>query len=407
MEHLPISTHLIHPQAIEVCRILNQNNYQAFIVGGCVRDLLLGQTPKDWDITTDASPQRIMEIFPKTIPTGLQHGTVTVCMGEGVENHFEVTTFRIEGAYSDGRRPDEVTFVMNVEQDLARRDLTINAIAYDPLTNVCVDPFHGIEDLKQGLIRAVGNPAIRFQEDGLRIMRVARFAARFGYQVEEETIKGMSENLETLKRVSKERIRDELCKTLMASNPNIGLRILSSTGALKIAAPSLRFHPEARDFPWAGELETRIAVLYLHRLQEVEAELESLKFSNREIKKVLLLQELFGRWWRASHWGDSEAYKVFISIIKNRSIDDYPSTLNQFIRLGESLGYPVQEWLNLYQNEVVFARKEMLINGNDLMEAGMRAGPKLKIALDKCYNEILLHPEHNTKAYLLEVAKRA
>jgi tRNA nucleotidyltransferase/poly(A) polymerase len=398
---------MIHPQAIEVCKILNEHKYQAFIVGGCVRDLLLGQKPKDWDICTDASPQTVTKIFQKTIPTGLQHGTVTVCMGEGVENHFEVTTFRVEGEYSDGRRPDEVFFVMNVEQDLARRDLTINAIAYDPLTNTCVDPFHGIEDLQRGLIRAVGNPAIRFQEDGLRIMRVARFAAKFGYQVEEETIKGMSENLETLKRVSKERIRDELCKTLMASNPNMGLRILSSTGALKIVSPSLRFHPEANDFPWAGELETRIAILYLHRLQEVEGELELLKFSNREIKKVLLLQELFGRWWRAKHRnGGSGAYKVFISIIKNRSIDDYPSTLQQFIRLGESLGYPVQEWLNLYQNEVVFARKEMQINGNDLMEAGMPAGPKLKIALDECYKEILLHPEHNTKAYLLKVAKQ-
>lgn len=398
---------MIHAQAIEVCKILNEHKYQAFIVGGCVRDLLLGQKPKDWDITTDASPQKVMEIFQKTIPTGLQHGTVTVCMGEGIENHFEVTTFRIEGEYSDGRRPDEVIFVMNVEQDLARRDLTINAIAYDPLTNICVDPFHGIEDLQRGLIRAVGNPAIRFQEDGLRIMRVARFAARFGYQVEKETIRGMSENLETLKRVSKERIRDELCKTLMASNPNIGLRILSSTGALKIASPSLRFHPEANDFPWAGELETRIAILYLHRLQEVESELELLKFSNREIKKVLLLQELFGRYMRAkTRNGGSGAYKVFISIIKNRPIDDYESTLRQFIIFGESLGYPVQEWLNLYQNEVVFARKEMQINGNDLMEAGMPAGPKLKTVLDECYREILNHPEHNTKAYLLEVARR-
>jgi len=208
MQEFYIAPHQIHPLAIEVCRVLNQHQYQAFIVGGCVRDLILGQKPKDWDITTDASPKRVVELFSKTIPTGLQHGTVTVCMGEGAENHFEVTTFRIEGEYSDGRRPDEVFFVMNVEQDLARRDLTINAIAYDPLSHRMVDPYGGVEDLKQGLIRAVGKPTVRFQEDGLRIMRVARFAARFGYRVDNHTFEGMKESLETLKKVSKERIND-------------------------------------------------------------------------------------------------------------------------------------------------------------------------------------------------------
>ena len=146
MELAQLSSQLIHPLAIEVCRILDNNNYQAFIVGGCVRDLLLGVEPKDWDICTDASPQKVVELFPKTIPTGLQHGTVTVCMGEGIENHFEITTFRIEGEYADGRRPEEVFFVMSVEQDLARRDLTINAIAYDPLHHQMVDPYDGHND---------------------------------------------------------------------------------------------------------------------------------------------------------------------------------------------------------------------------------------------------------------------
>src|SRR5271166_474331 len=198
MQEVHLSPQLIHPLAVEVCQVLHQSGYQSFIVGGCVRDLILGQKPKDWDITTNASPHKILELFPKTIPTGLQHGTVTVCMGEGVENHFEVTTFRIEGEYSDGRRPDEVIFVMDVEKDLARRDLTINAIAYDPISNRLADPFNGLLAIQQQMIVAVGNPAVRFQEDGLRIMRVARFAARFGWSVEGHTFDGMKASLETL-----------------------------------------------------------------------------------------------------------------------------------------------------------------------------------------------------------------
>ena len=166
MKTHPILNENIHPLAIEVCRTLHSHNYQAFIVGGCVRDLFLGATPKDWDITTNANPEQVMKIFPKTIPTGLQHGTITVVMGEGVENHFEVTTFRVEGEYKDGRRPEEVFFVQNVTEDLSRRDLTINAIAYDPITSTLVDPFDGLGAIQHRMLEAVGDPAMRFQEDG-------------------------------------------------------------------------------------------------------------------------------------------------------------------------------------------------------------------------------------------------
>ena len=238
MEQKYTFSHLIKGQAIEVCRVLQEHNYQSFIVGGCVRDLLLNKTPKDWDICTSASPQKVVELFKKTIPTGLQHGTVTVCIGEGIENHFEVTTFRIEGEYTDGRRPEEVFFVTEVEQDLARRDLTINAMAYDPINNKMVDPYNGLEDLKNEIIRAVGKPSLRFQEDGLRIMRVARFAARFGYAVDQLTFIGMEENLETLKKISKERIKDELCKTLMSPYSSYGLDLLLKSGVLNIICPS-------------------------------------------------------------------------------------------------------------------------------------------------------------------------
>jgi tRNA nucleotidyltransferase (CCA-adding enzyme) len=410
MEDLHISQHLIHPLAIEVCRVLNKNNYQAFIVGGCVRDLILGQTPKDWDITTDASPKKILELFPKTIPTGLQHGTVTVCMGEGVENHFEVTTFRIEGEYSDGRRPDEVFFVMNVEQDLARRDLTINAVAYDPIAHRCVDPFNGIQDLREKVIRAVGKPTVRFQEDGLRIMRVARFAARFGYVVDQHTFSGMKESLETLKKVSKERINDELTKTLMSDNPAFGLQLLRDSGALDIACPLLA----GRQLPLLSQqdackgcLEVRLAFLYNKLpIQQVQEELINLKFSNREIKRTLFLLELVERFYILQEKDSIQAYKSFMAVLKNHSPDPWTHTLGQFLQLAEPMGIEAWALFDKYRNEVVLTRKEMQINGDDLLSAGMPAGPRIKKALDECYLEILRSPEHNTKYHLLEVARQ-
>lgn len=410
MEHLHLAPHLIHPSAVEVCRILNKHEYQAFIVGGCVRDLLLGQKPKDWDITTDASPKKILELFPKTIPTGLQHGTVTVCMGEGVENHFEVTTFRIEGEYSDGRRPDEVFFVMDVNQDLARRDLTINAIAYDPISHRFVDPFGGVRDLKQNLIRAVGDPLIRFREDGLRIMRVARFAARFGYAVDGRTFEGMKQSLETLKKVSKERINDELTKILMSDNPSYGLQLLQGTGALDIACPLLA----GRQLPLLafqdqcqGPLQVRLAFLY-NKLpaEQVKEELTNLKFSNAEIKRVLFLLELVERFYQFQERDTASSYKSFMALMKNHSPDPWTHAMAQFLQLVEPMGIEAWALLDKYRNEVVLARKEMQINGDDLLSAGMTAGPRIKKALDECYLEILRNPEHNTKYHLLEVARQ-
>jgi tRNA nucleotidyltransferase (CCA-adding enzyme) len=407
MLNLQFSQHQIHPQALEVCQVLHSKGYQAFIVGGCVRDLLLCTPPKDWDICTDASPQEVLQLFEKTIPTGLQHGTVTVVMGQGKENHFEVTTFRVEGEYLDGRRPEEVRFVKNVEEDLARRDLTINAIAYDPIHNVMVDPFHGMEDIKNKIIRAVGNAHDRFQEDGLRIMRVARFAARFGYQVEENTLKGMSENLETLSKVSKERISDELSKTLMTNHANIGILILLSCGALNIACPVL----VGKQLPilngdYQGDLETRLAFLYSQLSSRlVEEELVALKFSNKEIKRVVFLLDTLEKYF---HFEINESlieYKCFMARLKNESPDHWENTLEQFILLSNALGLsePARLLYVKYEKEIVYSRKAMQINGNDLLSLGVKPGPQMKEILDKCYQEILSHPEHNTKEYLSSI----
>lgn len=400
----------VHPLALEVCAALQQHGYQAFIVGGCVRDLLLEKTPKDWDICTDADPEQVAAIFPRTLPTGLQHGTVTVCMGEGVENHFEVTTFRVEGQYTDGRRPEVVHFVKKVEEDLARRDLTINAIAYDPIANRAVDPFMGIFDLKNEMIRAVGKPVERFQEDGLRIMRVARFAARFGYKVDEETLAGMRDALETLKKVSKERVADELRKTLMTESPGYGLLILLSSGAMDIACPILTSY-DTSILPLArqcyGHLETRLAFLYHHiPVERVEQELLDLKMSTKEIKRVVFLLTTLAKFYSFKECSTLLAYRKFIARIKNEAPDPWEYTYEQFIELAKALGQPFEK-LTFYDDEVVPARKELAINGNDLMALGITPGPKLKLLLDNCYQEILIRPEKNTKEYLLDLVRDA
>ena len=407
MEKLSLSTSLLHPLAVQVCSVLQMNGHQSFIVGGCVRDLILGEKPKDWDLCTNATPQQVMELFPKNIPTGLQHGTITVCMGSGEENHFEVTTFRVEGKYSDGRRPDQVQFVSDIKEDLARRDLTINAMAYDPIAGRLEDPFDGYQDLKYEIIRAVGNPIARFQEDGLRIMRVARFAARFDYQVHIDTFRGMSESLDTLKKVSKERLSDELSKILMSNHSSYGLNLLSKTGALDIVCPLLT----GRQFHWMdrqcqGSLETRLAFLY-NKLPavQVQEELGRLKFSNKEIKRVGFLLELVKFFSFFQEQPSAEAYKVFMAILKNNNVLPWEEALEQFLQLAEAMQIGAGPLLDEYGAVVIIPRKEMQINGEDLLEIGMVPGPKIKKALDACYVEVLRDHQQNSKGKLIQLIR--
>jgi len=392
-----IANHLIPVQVIKLCVILNDAGYQAFLVGGCIRDMLLGDKPKDYDIATDASPEKIMTIFPKHIATGLKHGTITVCLDK--ENHFEVTTFRVEGIYLDGRRPEEVKFVKKVEEDLARRDFTINAVAYDPISYTLVDPFGGLQDLNDKIIRAVGDANARFQEDGLRIMRAARFAARFGYQIEENTFTGMKANLDTLKKVSKERISDELRKILMSKYNSHGMFLLLETNALRIVCQLLNNTSVTalkKLDKCVGELETRLALIYSSvSIKSTQEELMSLKFSNKEIQRVVFLLEVL-------HFFEQTNYKKFIAHFKNQAPDAWEHTLSQFIGLTSALGATIQGWLDQHQNVVVWARKELSIDGNDLMAEGVKPGPNMKILLDSCYSEVLEHPEHNNKEYLLQ-----
>ena len=211
----------------EVCRTLAGAGETAWVVGGCLRDILRGRVPRDWDIATTARPERVLGLFRRVVPTGIAHGTVTVLMGD---ESIEVTTLRGEGSYSDGRRPDSVEFLDDIADDLSRRDFTINAMAWDPASGALHDPFGGRVDLRAGVIRAVGDPGRRFAEDGLRVLRAARFAATLGFAVEPATREAARAAAAMLERVSAERKREELVRMLLAPDPTPGLTVLLGSG---------------------------------------------------------------------------------------------------------------------------------------------------------------------------------
>ncbi|MDB4943437.1 MAG: tRNA nucleotidyltransferase [Labilithrix sp.] len=227
---------LVPADALGLCERLRHAGKRAWIVGGCVRDTLLGGSAADWDIATDALPKELMKLFPRAIPTGLQHGTITVVMRG---QHYEVTTLRGEASYSDGRRPDAVHFVDDIVADLARRDFTINAIAVDSESGALVDPFDGRRDLDRRIIRAVGKAFERFSEDGLRVLRAARFSATLGFELDAETFEAIEPTLGTFRKVSAERVRDEWLKTMKAKTPSRAFEIMRRSGILGVTCPEL------------------------------------------------------------------------------------------------------------------------------------------------------------------------
>jgi tRNA nucleotidyltransferase (CCA-adding enzyme) len=231
----------VPPDVLTVCRRLQAAGHEAHLVGGGVRDMLLGRAPADFDVATDAVPEAVLDLFGKTfaVPTGLKHGTVTVLTDTAPPRHVEVTTFRGEGEYLDGRRPSSVTYVKSLKEDLARRDFTMNAVAYDPLADTITDPFEGRRDLSQGLIRAVGDPIARFREDGLRPMRAVRQAAQLSFDIDPPTQAAIPPTLDVFRKVSAERIRDELLKMLAAPQPSRGLVLMRDTGLLGAVIPEL------------------------------------------------------------------------------------------------------------------------------------------------------------------------
>ena len=392
--------------AAELLDTLHRAGYAAYVVGGCVRDSLLGLTPHDWDLCTSALPQQGMELFgeEKCIPTGLQHGTVTVKQGGGL---YEITTFRTEGAYTDGRHPDEVHFVPDVREDLARRDFTINAMAYTEKEGL-VDPFGGQTDLQSGILRAVGVPHQRFTEDALRILRLYRFAARFGFSIDPPTAQAAQELCAHLDCVSVERIEEELAKLLSAPAPAAYLdeKILGvvlpelSPEALAAAKPVVDACP-------AGEqaLPVRLAALLLSLGEDgTRRTLRRLRCSNACIEEtaVLVREAVSG-------------VPVSLNIYARRLLGKYNlCTVQRLAALGTALQpersadfAALSELAERLDADGVCCRvSQLAVNGRDLMAAGVPAGPGIRKVLEALLDGVIREEYPNERQALLAAVQQ-
>ncbi len=433
----------------KVSRILEQiqaAGFEAYAVGGCVRDSILGRTPDDWDITTSAKPEQIKQIFRRTVDTGIQHGTVTVLLDK---EGFEVTTYRVDGEYEDSRHPKEVLFTASLEEDLKRRDFTINAMAYNE-TDGLVDIFGGIRDLQKGIIRCVGNPIERFTEDALRMMRAIRFSAQLGYEIEDNTKQAIKELAPTLSRISAERIQVELVKLMVSPHPDY-LRIAYDTGVTSVVLPE-----------WDKAMETpqnhphhcySVGEHILHSLDKVPADkvlrlamllhdiakpetlevddtgvthfhghavvgeemartiLRRLRMDNDTISKVCRLVRFhdYGN-------GVEPDGRIVRRAVNKVGEDLFPSLL--LVRKADILAqsnYKREEKLNtlaawencfkaIQEAGQCVSLKTLAVNGRDLIEAGLAPGKELGNILESLLKEVLEEPEKNNKAYLLEKA---
>ena len=427
--------------AAELLDTLHRAGYAAYVVGGCVRDSLLGLTPHDWDLCTSALPQQGMELFgtEKCIPTGLQHGTVTVKQGGGL---YEITTFRTEGTYTDGRHPDEVHFVPDVREDLARRDLTINAMAYNEKEGL-VDPFGGQADLQSGIVRAVGVPRQRFTEDALRILRLYRFAARFGFAIDPPTAQAAQELCAHLDCVSVERIEEELAKLLSAPAPAAYLneKILSvvlpelSPEALAAAKPVVDACPAG-----AENLPIRLAAL-LYSLGEdgIRRTLKRLRCSNALIEEAAVLvreaRGCDGSFLFGHDSGHSIARPIAFGnrvppqrtvlrettvtpgfiIYARRLLGKYNlCTVQRIAALGTALqperaaDFAVLSELaeQLDADGVCCRVSQLAVNGRDLMAEGIPAGPGIRKVLEALLDGVIREEYPNERQALLAAVQQ-
>ena len=392
--------------AAELLDTLHRAGYAAYVVGGCVRDSLLGLTPHDWDLCTSALPQQVMELFgaQRCIPTGLQHGTVTVKQSGAL---YEITTFRTEGTYTDGRHPDEVHFVPDVREDLARRDLTINAMAYNEKEGL-VDPFGGQADLQSGIVRAVGVPRQRFTEDALRILRLYRFAARFGFAIDPPTAQAAQELCAHLDCVSVERIEEELAKLLASPAPaayldkKILIVILPelSSEALAAAKPVVDACPAG-----AENLPIRLAALLLSLGEDgTRRTLRRLRCSNNRIEEtaVLVREAVPG-------------VPVSLNIYARRLLGKYNlCTVQRIAALGTALQperaadfAALSELAEQLDADGVCCRvSQLAVNGRDLMAAGIPAGPGIRKVLEALLDGVIREEYPNERQALLAAVQQ-
>ena len=392
--------------AAELLDTLHRAGYAAYVVGGCVRDSLLGLTPHDWDLCTSALPQQVMELFgaQRCIPTGLQHGTVTVKQSGAL---YEITTFRTEGTYTDGRHPDEVHFVPDVREDLARRDLTINAMAYNEKEGL-VDPFGGQADLQSGIVRAVGVPRQRFTEDALRILRLYRFAARFGFAIDPPTAQAAQELCAHLDCVSVERIEEELAKLLSAPAPaayldkKILLVILPelSSEALAAAKPVVDACPAG-----AENLPIRLAALLLSLGEDgIRRTLKRLRCSNNRIEETaVLVREVVS------------GVLVSLNIYTRKLLGKYNlCTVQRLAALGTALQpersadfAALSELAERLDADGVCCRiSQLAVNGRDLMAAGVPAGPGIRKVLEALLDGVIREEYPNERQALLAAVQQ-
>lgn len=395
----------LDPGAAALLTRLHTAGYAAYAVGGCVRDSLLGQTPHDWDLCTSATPEQVLELFGEAhcIPTGLQHGTVTVKHGGEL---YEITTFRTEGAYSDGRHPDHVAFVPDVKEDLARRDFTINAMAYNAEEGL-IDPFGGQNDLAAGIVRAVGEPQRRFEEDALRILRLYRFAARFGFAIDPATGQAARALCRHLDCVSEERIAEELSRLLAAPAPGAYLE----AEVLAVIFPELDAAelPESRRIldalePGMEHVPVRLAAL-LCPLGEAgaRAALKRLKCSNALTGTVAtLVREAAAGMPGAAL---TLTARRFLSRYDLATITDLTALCSaQHPEQAEAFAALQQEAARLVETNACCRINQLAVNGRDLMDAGVRPGPGLRRVLDALLEQVLTGQLPNEKAALLAAA---
>ncbi len=441
--------------------IFSQNGFEAYLVGGAVRDMLLGKKADDWDVTTNAKPEEVMKIFRRVIPTGIDHGTVTVHFS-GQE--IEVTTFRTESDYSDGRHPDKVEYAGHIEEDLSRRDFTMNAIAASLEDGHIVDPYGGVEDLKKGIIRTVGIPHERFMEDGLRPVRALRFASKLQFSIEKDTYSEIfEENVQKkIASISVERFRDELMKMMASPKPSVGLKMMEETGVLKIfmdelsvcrgciqkddrgyhifdvmdhniyacdgapkEKPLLRLAAFLHDCGKpASKVERtveghKINNFYNHEKYSVEIArslMTKLKFSNAEIDYVCHLIENHMFHYESS-WSDA-AVRRFIVRVGLDSFDDLIDLrladmygkYNADVRLHNSAGCANLVELTdrvkaLAAQSCALSLKDLKVNGKDLIAEGIPAGKKLGKILNELFQTVLDDPKMNDREKLLKLAK--
>lgn len=381
----------------QIIHTLQNAGYEAYAVGGCVRDSLLGREPDDWDITTNAYPEQIKGLFRRTVDTGIKHGTVTVMLGK---EGFEITTYRIDGVYEDSRHPKEVTFTASLAEDLKRRDFTINAMAYNDEAGI-VDLFDGLSDINAKVIRAVGDPKERFTEDALRILRALRFSAQLDYSIDAETRKAIAELKDNLRQISKERIREELKKLLLSDHPD-KLREMKELGITDVVLPEYNTADQeliASLLRSEKNLYVRLSVL-LYYLGDPEGILRGLKYDNETIKTVSTL---------VAHADDEtdlspEAVRRDIVRIGFKRMPLLFLVKRALSQNGEYIDNYETVFEKILSDADCISLKDLKVTGDDLMQEfhlspGKEIGEKLQFLFDR----VLEDPSLNEREILLKL----